>query len=109
MTPMTTSGAVPRRIWRPMMFGSPPERRRPQPQLRMALAGGAGAGADLAADDVRIAAEAPLPEVVADDHLRRRAGLVVLRHEEAAEVRLDGGDGEEVVRHESAVEALRLG
>ena len=59
-------------------------------------------------DDVPVAAELALPVRVADDQHRRRARLVVVGHERAAEDRLDAEDAEEVRRDHAGVDAIGL-
>jgi hypothetical protein len=70
---------------------------------------GEGISVDLerSAQDRRIATEPALPEVMAQDHERRRARPIpVVRREQAAEVSACAEDAEEVRRHHGAEAAL---
>jgi hypothetical protein len=62
-----------------------------------------------AADDVRSAAEAALPEPVAQDGRARRAGLVIVFVERAAQERSYAEHLEESSAHARAWQSLRLG
>ena len=68
--------------------------------------GGLRVDAQRAADDVRVALEAVLPDLVAEDRHARRAGRVVALHEGPAQQRFHAGDVERVGRDEGAVVAL---
>jgi hypothetical protein len=61
------------------------------------------------ADDLRIASETPLPELVANQRDRRRARLIFLGAEAAADNRLDRKNPQEVRGDAGSLQNLRLG
>jgi hypothetical protein len=64
---------------------------------------------DVAAEHVRVAAVAPLPDVLADDRHRRRPRPPIVVAKPAAETRLHAEHREEARRDEAAVDALGFG
>src|SRR5262245_16058756 len=63
---------------------------------------------DSLADDLRVASETPLPKPLADDRHPLAARLLFFRQKRAALNRLDAQSLEEICRHRTADNALRL-
>src|SRR5262249_15196428 len=63
---------------------------------------------DRLADDLRVASETPLPTPLADDRHRRRARSFFFRQKRAALNQPDANSLEEICRHRTADNALRL-